>query len=712
MEDIQHSTTEFVPDNPKRSYRFLDIILILVLICAALLRFSINSWDEDQHLHPDERFLTFVQVDTSLPKSFAEYLNTDASPLNPHNVGHDFFVYGDFPITLVRYLSEWLGQRDYSTVNLLGRQVSGIFDLLTVFMVYLIGTRLKDRRIGILASAFYAFSVVPIQLSHFYAVDTFANFFVSLCLYSAIALYQKLEADSNKLTSDDEDSPILPGVWSGIEYYLLFGFSAAMAMACKYSVAPIVAILPIAVACWYFRRSSAEQRNYFWTVVKNLAIAGVVAFLVFRIAQPYFFSGPGFFGIKPNPKIIEDLTELRHLTNGDADFPPSLQWARRPITFAWNNLFKWGMGWPLGIISWAGLAWMGVRILKKEWHLYLPLWIWTFGYFLWQAASFNPMMRYTMLSYPGLCVIGAWLIWSIWDHRKNDKHVAWTRALSAVLLMVTVVGSAGWAYAFNNIYSQTHPRIQAARWIYQNIPGPVNLKITTPTGIYNQPITYPTGSFITSQAPIAYDFEAQASGEMNEIYLFRVIDQTGSLDEKTLDISLVEVNSEAVLGEAASSSTYGAVLDSRGGDYTVRFDKPIQITKGNRYRINLTLTSGEGLLAISGSAPANETDWDDGLPLRIDNYDGYSGIYTNGLNFQMYWDDNQEKYDRFVTTMDQADEIFISSNRQWATTTRVPERYPLTTVFYQKLIGCPDGKDLLWCYEVAEPGMFKGELGI
>ena len=198
---------------------------------------------------------------------------------------------------------------------------------------------------------------------------------------------------------------------------------------------------------------------------------------------------------------------------------------------------------------------------------------------------------------------------------------------------------------------------------------------------------------------------------MNEIYLFRVIDQTGSLDEKTLDISLVEVNSEAVLGEAASSSTYGAVLDSRGGDYTVRFDKPIQITKGNRYRINLTLTSGEGLLAISGSAPANETDWDDGLPLRIDNYDGYSGIYTNGLNFQMYWDDNQEKYDRFVTTMDQADEIFISSNRQWATTTRVPERYPLTTVFYQKLIGCPDGKDLLWCYEVAEPGMFKGELG-
>ena len=53
----------------------------------------------------------------------------------------------------------------------------------------------------------------------------------------------------------------------------------------------------------------------------------------------------------------------------------------------------------------------------------------------------------------------------------------------------------------------------------------------------------------------------------------------------------------------------------------------------------------------------------------------------------------------------------MSSNRQWATTTRVPERYPLTTAYYRALIGCPADKDVIWCYNVATPGMFQGQLG-
>src|SRR4030042_3793433 len=63
-----------------------------------------------------------------------EYLDTANSPLNPHNRGYGFFVYGDLPIILVRYVAELVGQSTYDKVNLLGRQISALSDLLTIFL--------------------------------------------------------------------------------------------------------------------------------------------------------------------------------------------------------------------------------------------------------------------------------------------------------------------------------------------------------------------------------------------------------------------------------------------------------------------------------------------------------------------------------------------------------------------------------------------------
>ena len=145
--------------------------------------------------------------------------------------------------------------------------------------------------------------------------------------------------------------------------------------------------------------------------------------------------------------------------------------------------------------------------------------------------------------------------------------------------------------------------------------------------------------------------------------------------------------------------------------YLFKLDKPFQVTKDHVYQIILDAPEGESAFTFYGSAPANESDWDDGLPLRIDNYDGYGGIYPGGLNFQMYWEEDSDKRQRFITNLDQADVIFISSNRQWATTVRIPERYPMATLYYRNLLGCPENKDLIWCYSVAQPGMFNGQLG-
>ena len=51
------------------------------------------------------------------------------------------------------------------------------------------------------------------------------------------------------------------------------------------------------------------------------------------------------------------------------------------------------------------------------------------------------------------------------------------------------------------------------------------------------------------------------------------------------------------------------------------------------------LPPGAGLSPWLVHLPAVETTWDDAIPLRMDGYDGYGGIYQGDLNFEMYWDD-------------------------------------------------------------------------
>ncbi len=70
------------------------------------------------------------------------------------------------------------------------------------------------------------------------------------------------------------------------------------------------------------------------------------------------------------------------------------------------------------------------------------------------------------------------------------------------------------------------------------------------------------------------------------------------------------------------------------------------------------------------------------------------------------------KLNRYVDTLNQTDYIFIPTNHQYAQITRVPERYPLTTLYYRELIGCPQDKDIISCYRTAQPGQYQGQAGI
>ncbi len=878
------------------------ILLAGILMMGAYFRFTGLNWDGEYHLHPDERFMTMVASSIHSVGSLSDYFNTATSSLNPNNAGYSFYVYGDLPLTLTRYLGELVGQTGYSQINLVGRALSGLFDLGTVLLVYLIALRLfRKNRLALLASAFAAFSVLPIQLSHYFTVDTFTNFFIFLGVYFAVrastaelppveealtgepvgdaademvlaesleptdamveavgdAGEESAEVAGEGLVVDPALRDVLNGAWKSWKSlipYGLFGIALGLAMSSKVSAAPLAALIAIAALLYWLRLPQEQRLRWGMTLSRNLVLAAVIAFITFRIFQPYAFTGPGFFGIKPNQEWISSLQSLSQQSAGDVDFPPALQWARRPVTFALQNMVEWGLGLPLGLLAWAGFLYMGWRMYKGDWRKHLLLWSWTGVYFVWQSLNFSRSMRYQLPVYPALAIIAAWVVFVLWDHRSRAEseqaeaeseqraRIAWRKPVAFGLGALVLVGTFLWALAFSHIYTRPITRIAASHWIFQNVPAAINLQIDQGAeGTYNQPLPYRASTQVTLQQPLvmafttqhngtilevdlehvtdtlgdgqpktlavaisadragqrvlsagtltdafapsndprgpaasipllqpldvqkgqqyflivqpagpsdqidlagptyigyanpdfnlrqavdqpvealraggqpfSYQFSADRNGQVSKIYLPHVVDWEAIGEPKTLQLTLSGQNVDA---SAAVRGDFAAVTDARGQGYTFNFDRPVTLQSGEVYTIRLNVTGGPGTLAVYGSTQALESTWDDPLPYNIDGqsvFDYYTGLYRTDLNFEMYWDDNVSKREQMVDNLDQADYLFISSSRQWASTTRVPERYPLTSEYYRDLIGCPTNKTVEWCYNVAQPGMFQSKLG-
>jgi len=852
-------------------FQIVDLLLVVVILAAGFLRLNGLFWGENQYLHPDERFLVWVGTDISPVESISEYFDTANSSLNPHNRGHGFYVYGTLPMFITRYIVEWVyGHSGFAEMTQAGRSLSALVDLLTVILVYLIAARVYNRSIAILAAAFSALAVLQIQQSHFFTMDTFINFFTFLALYFAITIAadnRVWDIPYSAQDSEEAKGSVQKSVSNFFTHPLFlpslgFGLALGMAAASKLNAAPMALMLPAALLIRLMRFPVDERKEFAFQAFWYLVTAAGISLAVFRILQPYAFSGPGLFNLRLNPQWVANIRELRAQSSGDVDFPPAMQWARRSFWFSGKNLILWGLGLPLGITAWAGFIWVGWKILKSvlektlEWHKHILIWGWTALYFIWQSSSLNPSMRYQLPIYPTLAILAAWFIVTLYLHAKspssNQEQVGEAESagrmrgkvttaavvfLGILVLSVTFL----YAFAFSGIYSRQITRIQASRWIYENIPGPINLRIKTGQGTQNLPLPYPYELSITPGLPFSKDFEPTEEGFLTEVYLPNVINYLEDHEKKILKVSILDSSDlNTTLATSSIRSSFSSSENAHKGGYHLKFESPVKLERGKRYQLllempgesavikfpgditlgvkpldaasndeiweqhvnagetsldyykpltiqfnptqygaleyiliaadssddlfrmplsflstmtapgeqltihesdisvqaspdgrgmllilenpfpliqgedhilNLQLTSAGGAVGLQGKGIANEGEWDDGLPLRIDGFDGFGGIYPLDLNFNMYWEDNPEKAGRFVRILDEADYIVISSSRQWGSLPRIPERFPLVTRYYRQLMGCPQDRSIEWCYNVAQPGSFEGNLG-
>ena len=453
---------EAPPPQPARRRRALQSgslvwgTLAAILILATVLRLVGLDWDEGQHLHPDERFLTQVEAGLRWPESdfLRVYLDEAKSTLNPRNVGFTFFAYGSFPITLVKGVAVALDRDGYGEVYLVGRVIAALVDLGTLLALFFLARTLyRDDRIALLAAAFYACAALAIQQAHFFVVDNFSAFFAILALlFTARVVAHGRPRD-----------------------YALAGAFVGMALASKLSVYPL-ALLPVTAAGYRvvvgWRTPGADRAAAFERTAFRLILCGVTAALVFRVCEPYAFAGLGLA-----PRWLANALEAREWVTGVRDAPFGHQWTgRTPLLFPLGNMIRWGLGVPLGLAAWAGWAAAGWQLVRRGAVAHLVPVAWTGIFFALLGTGWVTSLRYFLPIYPTLVLLAAWGLVRLHDWavarraalppRPGRVAVIASRALLGVVLAATLA----YAVGFAAIYTRPNTRVAASRWIYANLP--------------------------------------------------------------------------------------------------------------------------------------------------------------------------------------------------------------------------------------------------
>ena len=476
------------------SQRATTIVLAAILLIALALRLYGLNWDEGFGWtpHPDERAILFKVIEIEPPGlgELSVLLDAEESPWNPR-----WFPYGSFPLYLLKVLdilrSDLTGSGS-EDLRVPARAVSALADVVTILIAYLIGKALWSRRVGVLAAGLIAFSVIHIQLSHFFAVDTLMALFATATLYFLIRVARRGRYSDSALA----------------------GLCIGLGLATKVSVAPILAAYVVGhfvFATGLASPNSGRPLSVFdrmSTGMKGALFGLVIMVGTVLVVQPY--------ALLDWSRFYSDFAEQSEMVRRIRDYPYTRQYIdTTPYLYHVQQLAIWGLGLPLGVIAWAGSVYAAVKGLRV-WYAaaYLVIGIavpasililsssvtatllasaiavgalvvtvplrpantrldtillsWVVPYFLIVGAFDVKFMRYMLPIMPVLALFGARMVVDIWLWAKRAHSGVRTAVIALAIAGAAVTAFYGLSYT--GIYSERHPAVRASEWITANVP--------------------------------------------------------------------------------------------------------------------------------------------------------------------------------------------------------------------------------------------------
>lgn len=433
----------------KKTPRRVKLLFIAVFVLALFFRLYGINWDSGFHLHPDERAIILAVMQIHLPSTIGTFFSSQSS-LNPH-----FFAYGNFPMYLLA-LNGWvLGHllpflATYDGILYVGRGLSALFDLGTVCLLYFLGRKLHSQMAGILASFFYTISLLPIQLSHFYAVDTVLTFFTTLFLFLALRFYEH---------------PTLKKVVSvGVVFGLAFATKiSAVVLAAPFALALIVDDFLLGAKT--IRRRThlkAHLIRFFPTFLIFLAVFSAAAVVTVILTQPYI--------LIDKTEFLAQTQQQSAMTKDAFVFPYTLQYVGIVhYVYELRNLIFFGQGTLLTLLEFLGIGYVLFVIVTKEkqqkWAQETILMVFLIMYFAIVGNFAVGFMRYLLPLYPILCLFAA-----LFSERILMTLRSYSVFLFSFITIIFTLSLLLFPLTFLHIYTVPNTRVEATTWILKHIP--------------------------------------------------------------------------------------------------------------------------------------------------------------------------------------------------------------------------------------------------
>lgn len=396
-----------------KSKVFIILLLLGIIFLGGFLRFYHLNWDEGHFFHPDERNIANAVAKIDFFKQ-----------LNPQ-----FFAYGSLPIYLYRFTGDLLVKithnsdwtREWPLINLISRWFSAFFSTLTIGLIFLLSKKIWNKKIGLLAAFFTAFSPSLIQSAHFGVTESMLVFWLIVITLLSLNLIK---------------NPTLKN-------YLTIGIILGLAVATKISAISFLIIPTASHSLYQFKH--LKRHLYF-------IISLLIFFLTFGLFSPFVFLD--------KQKFLESMNYETGVALGKLKVVYVLQFEKTlPYLFQIKNFF-WQIG-PITIVGLLGfflLLYLALKKREKKLFVFLSF---PLLYFAYVGNWYTKFIRYMLPFLPFLLISGSWLLIQV----KNKFKI-----LGKFLIVFFLISSLLWGLSFFTIYLRPQTRISASQWIYQNIP--------------------------------------------------------------------------------------------------------------------------------------------------------------------------------------------------------------------------------------------------